>query len=179
MRTPSQRFAVVGTSGWMDSNGGTGARALRRHSRDSACRDAGPASGDLRDPDARPSAAAAVLVRGRPCPKSAVPPVPARLLILCLLFRSSWRRVEGDRHIGAAGVHIAAPGSPGGASRCGFWRPEAVVSGVPVRGSQPAARSGGELRSTPNDVAENLRPYAATGSLFAYCELRRVAMLVG
>jgi hypothetical protein len=39
-------------------------------------------------------------------------------------------------------------GSAGGASRCGSWRPEAVVSDVPVRGSQPAARSGRGLRST-------------------------------
>ena len=30
--------------------------------------------------------------------------MPARLLLLCLLFRSSWLAVEGDRHVGAAGV---------------------------------------------------------------------------
>lgn len=32
--------------------------------------------------------------------------MPARLL-LCLLFRSSWLTVAGDRHVGAAGVLIA------------------------------------------------------------------------
>jgi hypothetical protein len=38
------------------------------------------------------------------CPKAAVRAVPARLLLLCLLFRSSWLTVEGDRHVSAAGV---------------------------------------------------------------------------
>ena len=38
------------------------------------------------------------------CPKSAVRTVPARLLLLCLLLRSSWLTVEGGRQIGAAGV---------------------------------------------------------------------------
>ena len=38
------------------------------------------------------------------CPKAAVRAMPARLLLLCLLFRSSWLTVEGDRHVGAAGV---------------------------------------------------------------------------
>ena len=51
--------------------------------------------------------------RGRSCPKSAVRAVPARLLLLCLLLRSSWLTVEGDRHSGAAGVLIAgADGQP-------------------------------------------------------------------
>jgi hypothetical protein len=30
--------------------------------------------------------------------------VPGRLLLLCLLLRSSWLTVEGGREIGAAGV---------------------------------------------------------------------------
>ena len=38
------------------------------------------------------------------CPEAAVRAVPARLLLLCLLLRSSWLTVEGDRHVGAAGV---------------------------------------------------------------------------
>ena len=37
-------------------------------------------------------------------PEAAVRAVPARLLLLCLLLRSSWLTVEGDRHVGAAGV---------------------------------------------------------------------------
>jgi hypothetical protein len=38
------------------------------------------------------------------CPKAAVRAMPARLLLLCLLLRSSWPTVEGDRHVGAATV---------------------------------------------------------------------------
>ena len=38
------------------------------------------------------------------CPKSAVRAVPARLLLLCLLLRSSWLTVEGGRQVGAARV---------------------------------------------------------------------------
>jgi hypothetical protein len=37
-------------------------------------------------------------------PDAAVRVVPARLLLLCLLLRSSWLTVEGGRQIGAAGV---------------------------------------------------------------------------
>jgi hypothetical protein len=37
-------------------------------------------------------------------PVAAVRAVPARLLLSCLLFRSSWLTVESDRHSGAAGV---------------------------------------------------------------------------
>ena len=37
-------------------------------------------------------------------PDAAVRAVPARLLLLCLLLRSSWLTVEGGRQIGAAGV---------------------------------------------------------------------------
>ena len=42
--------------------------------------------------------------RGCCCPEAAVRAVPARLLLLCLLLRSSWLTVEGDRPVGAAGV---------------------------------------------------------------------------
>jgi hypothetical protein len=37
-------------------------------------------------------------------PGAALRVVPARLLLLCLLLRSSWLTVEGGRQIGAAGV---------------------------------------------------------------------------
>jgi hypothetical protein len=37
-------------------------------------------------------------------PDAAARAVPARLLPLCLLLRSSWLTVEGGRQIGAAGV---------------------------------------------------------------------------
>jgi hypothetical protein len=35
--------------------------------------------------------------------------VPGRLLLLCLLLRSSWLTVERGREIGAAGVLIGHP----------------------------------------------------------------------
>jgi hypothetical protein len=39
--------------------------------------------------------------------------MPARLLLLCLLFRSSWLTVEGGREVSAAGVLLAgADGQP-------------------------------------------------------------------
>jgi hypothetical protein len=43
---------------------------------------------------------------GRGCftPDAAVRAMPARVLLSCLLVRSSWLTVEGDRHFGAAGV---------------------------------------------------------------------------
>jgi hypothetical protein len=44
------------------------------------------------------------LRRGRSWPEAAVRTVPARLLLLCLLFRGSRLTVVGDRHVGAAGV---------------------------------------------------------------------------
>ena len=43
-------------------------------------------------------------------PDAAVRAVPARVLLSCLLFRSSWLTVEGDRHFGAAGV-LHRPGA--------------------------------------------------------------------
>jgi hypothetical protein len=39
------------------------------------------------------------------CPKAAVRAVPPRLLLLCLLLRSSWLTVEGGRQIGAGLLH--------------------------------------------------------------------------
>ena len=73
-------------------------------------------------------------------PKSAVPPVPARLLLLCLLFRSSWRRVEGDRHVGAAGVLHRRGGRAALAARVG------VAPGVPKRLSRASRSADHSLR---------------------------------
>jgi hypothetical protein len=42
--------------------------------------------------------------RSRFTPDAAVRAVPSRLLLLCLLLRSSWLTVEGGRQIGAAGL---------------------------------------------------------------------------
>ena len=57
------------------------------------------------------------------CPKSAVRAVPPRLLLLCLLLRSSWLTVEGGRH-GAAGVpHRRGGRAPlAGSVSVGWWR---------------------------------------------------------
>ncbi len=59
------------------------------------------------------------------CPGEAM---PARLLFLCLLSRSSWLTVEGDRHVGAAGVLPSGRTSRGCASWRGWWRFEPGVS---------------------------------------------------
>jgi hypothetical protein len=46
-------------------------------------------------------------------PDAAVRAMPAKLLLLCLLFSSSWLMVEGDGHVRAAGVlHRGADGQP-------------------------------------------------------------------
>jgi hypothetical protein len=51
--------------------------------------------------------------RGCLTPDAAVRAVPARVLLSCLLFRSLWLMVEGDRHFSAAGVlHRRADGQP-------------------------------------------------------------------
>jgi hypothetical protein len=63
--------------------------------------------------------------RGWLCPKSAVRAMPARLLLLCVLFRASWLTVEGDRHVGAAGAVHRRGGRAAVAVRVG------VAGGVP------------------------------------------------
>jgi hypothetical protein len=60
--------------------------------------------------------------------------MPARLLLLCLLLRSSWLTVEGDRHVGAAGVLHRRGGWAAVAVRVG------VAGGVPTRHSRSTAR---------------------------------------
>jgi hypothetical protein len=50
------------------------------------------------------SAAASRTECGCSTPDAVARPVPARLLLLCLLLRSSWLTVEGGRQIGAARV---------------------------------------------------------------------------
>ena len=66
-------------------------------------------------------------------PDAAARPVPARLLLLCLLLRSSWLTVEGGRQIGAAGVLHSRGGRAALAVSVG------VAGGVPQR--QPARGS--------------------------------------
>jgi hypothetical protein len=119
---------------------------LARRRLQRACRQVYPGSGlrlRARSPDARfwrrtgarparGSRPAFVLARapgprrrGWLCPKAAVRAMPARLLLLCLLFRSSWLTVEGDRHVGAAGVLHRRDGRAAVAVRVG------VADGVP------------------------------------------------
>jgi hypothetical protein len=66
-------------------------------------------------------------LRGSFCPEAAVRAVPARLPLLCLLLRSSWLTVEGDRHVGAAGVLHRRGGRAVVAVRVG------VAGGVPTQ----------------------------------------------
>jgi hypothetical protein len=68
------------------------------------------------------------MVRGARCcltPDAVARPVPARLLLLCLLLRRSWLTVEGGRQIGAAGVLHRQGGRAAVASLVG------VTPGVP------------------------------------------------
>jgi hypothetical protein len=63
------------------------------------------------------------------CPEAAVWAVPARLLLLCLLLRSSWLTVEGDRQ-GRRRQSAASPGrtgSRGRVGRRGWWRSDPAV----------------------------------------------------
>ena len=72
--------------------------------------------------------------RGSGCPKSAVRAVPSRLLLLCLLFRSSWLAAEGGRQVGAARVLHRRGGGSALAVSVG------VAVGVPKE-QRPRARS--------------------------------------
>jgi hypothetical protein len=73
---------------------------------------------------------------------------PARLLLLCLLLRSSWLTVEGDRHVGAR-RSAASPGRSGRRGRVGRRgcpdRSRAGVSDTPITSIQTAANSPEEL----------------------------------
>ena len=60
--------------------------------------------------------------------EGAVRAMPARLLLLCLLLRSSWLTVEGGRQVGAAGVLIGHP------LCCLDHRRERAKSACPVQG---------------------------------------------
>ena len=68
--------------------------------------------------------------------------MPARLLLLCLLFRSSWLTVEGGR--GRRRHSAASPGrtgSRGRVGRRGWWRSEGAASDGPVGSIEIAASS--------------------------------------
>jgi hypothetical protein len=73
--------------------------------------------------------------------------MPARLLLLCLLFRSSWLTVEGDRQVGASRLLHRRGGRAAAAVSV------RVAVGVPKQlsqdGGQPSRlfRSGGERQS--------------------------------
>jgi hypothetical protein len=63
------------------------------------------------------------------CPKAAVRAMPSRLLLLCVLFRSSWLAVEGGR--GRRRQSAASPGRTGRRGRVGrrgWWRSAAAAS---------------------------------------------------
>jgi hypothetical protein len=89
-----------------------------------------PAPPSARDQSRRPRRS-----RDSSCPEAAVRAVPARLLLSCLLFRSSWLTMEGDRHFGAAAVLRRRGGRAAVAVRVG------VAGRVPERKGY-SARSG-------------------------------------
>jgi hypothetical protein len=100
-------------------------RRLPRQNQLSATRVERLAFGELRGPGGSLGRAR----RGRFCPKAAVRAMSARLLLLCLLFRSSWLTVEGGR--GRRRHSAASPGrtgSRGRVGRRGWWRSTAGVS---------------------------------------------------
>ena len=76
--------------------------------------------------------------------------MPARLLLLCLLFRSSWLTVEGGR--GRRRHSAASPGRTGSRGRVGgrgCWRSEGRASGCGIRRpSLPLRHGGGAGRSS-------------------------------
>ena len=69
--------------------------------------------------------------RGRSCPKGAVRTMSARLLLLCLLLRSSWLTLEGGREVSRAGVLLRG-------GRAAVVLSVGVAVGVPIR--QPDRR---------------------------------------
>ena len=92
--------------------------------------------------------------------------MPARLLLLCLLFRSSWLTVEGGR--GRRRHSAASPGrtgSRGRVGRRGWWRSGAVVSMTGSRGSR-------ECRIAPAATV-----WSTTPTLPLLCLLRRGSWL--
>ena len=78
--------------------------------------------------------------RGCLCPEAAVRAVPARLLLLCLLLRSSRRTVGGDRQVGAARVLHRRGGRAAVAVSVG------VAGGVPMQKSPGRSATPRECR---------------------------------
>jgi len=92
------------------------------------------------------------------CPKAAVRAMSARLLLLCLLFRSSWLTVTGGR--GRRRHSAASPGrtgSRGRVGRRGWWRSEARAS-VRELGSIETSALRESRSSAPARVARACRP---------------------
>jgi hypothetical protein len=91
-------------------------------------------------------------------PDAAVRPVSARLLLLCLLLRSSWLAAEGGLQVGAArvlhrrGGGTAVAESVGVAVSVPLQNSRAVgdaTSGLLLLGDRSSARFGGRRRSSP------------------------------
>jgi hypothetical protein len=82
------------------------------------------------------------------CPDAAVPAMPARLLLLCLLLRSLWLTVEGDRPVGAAGVLHRRGGPAAVAVRVG------VAGGVPEEQCQELLLEASRLLQVAQPAAE-------------------------
>ena len=117
--------------------------------------------------------------------------MPARLLLLCLLFRSSWLTVEDGRQVGAARL-LHRRGGRGSPRRCGCWflcdslgRPEIVGRRLPLhtgaalnRRASPDAWSSFPTISADarrellcNLVKRRSGPWSATAWLRGRCRL--------
>ncbi len=103
----------------------TDASRLHTHASASSVPAGGPRSGDWRN-SAGPAGRDR---RDRVCPVATVRAAPAGLLLLCLLFRSSWLMVEGGPH-GAAGVPHRRGGRAAlaGSVSVGWWRSNSQLS---------------------------------------------------
>ena len=129
----------------------TDASRLHTHASASSVPAGGPRSGDWRN-SAGPAGRDR---RDRVCPVATVRAAPAGLLLLCLLFRSSWLMVEGGPH-GAAGV----PHRRGG--RAALAGSVSVAGGVPTRNSR---RLAARLPSSRVDaVVSRRRPDGSSSS---------------
>jgi hypothetical protein len=119
--------------------------------------------------------------RGCLCPKAAVRAMSARLLLLCLLFRSSWLTNGGGRPAGCCIAGADGQSWPcrsawllafqsrrvvRDAARCRFSRERRCSTSLLPLGDRSSARFGGRRRSSP-PWDQHRRPARTTASIRA------------
>ncbi len=96
---------------------------------------------------------------------AAVRAVSARLLLLCLLLRSSWLAAEGRRQVGAARV-LHRPGPTGSCGRVGgrgCWRSEPAVSPTAIWSPTTAGTGPQRQRNFCTPIARSSRVTPSLG----------------